>query len=260
MKNRTIAEGTQIKAVLDAAETAPALGGGQPVVGKWPADNTVEPYMVKICPDGQVPEFVGADRRVGQSRDITYVGPGAPVLLGGRSSGDLLVVKSGRFQKAGAGDLCVCTASADGALGDVIAAAPAHQDGLVTGIDPHGRARRWPRGPQLSTREGRPWYHTIPQDVAVAARDVRYADPAPGRPRPRCGPPGCGSCRQFEDTSTGASRPARDARQAFSSLDLCPLDARFGRHGVLVQGLQALLVSKGLPTIVPNSPGSTHPS
>ena len=127
MKNRTIAEGTQIKAVLDAAETAPALGKGQPVVvTKWPTDNTVEPYMVKICPDGQVPEFVvGRTAVSGSPGDITYVGPGAPVLLGGAvKRGDLLVVKSGRFQKAGAGDLCVCTASADGALGDVIAAAP----------------------------------------------------------------------------------------------------------------------------------------
>jgi len=127
MKNRTLAEGSQIKAVLDAAETAPALGKGQPVVvTKWPTDNTVEPYTVKTCPDGQVPDFViGRTAVSGSPGDIIYVGPGAPVLIGGAAKrGDLLTVKSGRFQKAGAGDLCVCTASADGALGDVIAAAP----------------------------------------------------------------------------------------------------------------------------------------
>ena len=59
MKNRTLAEGTQIKAILDATEAAPALGKGQPVVvTKWPADTTVDPYTVKTCPDGQVPDFV----------------------------------------------------------------------------------------------------------------------------------------------------------------------------------------------------------
>ena len=127
MKYRTLAEGTQIKAILDATEAAPALGKGQPVVvTKWPADNTVEPYTVKTCPDGQVPDFVvGRTAVSGSPGDIIYVGPGAPVLIGGAvKRGDLLTVKSGRFQKAGAGDLCVCTASADGALGDVIAAAP----------------------------------------------------------------------------------------------------------------------------------------
>ena len=39
MKYRTLAEGTQIKAILDATEAAPALGKGQPVVvTKWPGD------------------------------------------------------------------------------------------------------------------------------------------------------------------------------------------------------------------------------
>lgn len=127
MKYRTLAEGIQIKAILDATETAPALGKGQPVtVTKWPADNTVEPYTVKTCPDGQVPDFVvGRTAVSGSPGDIIYVGPGAPVLIGGTAKrGDLLVVKSGRFAKAAAGDVCVCTASADGASGDLVAAAP----------------------------------------------------------------------------------------------------------------------------------------
>lgn len=127
MKYRTLAEGTQIKAILDATETAPALGKGQPVtVTRWPADTTVDPHTVKTCPDGQAPDFVVGRAAVsGSPGDILYAGPGAPVLLGGAvKRGDLLVVKSGRFAKAAAGDVCVCTASADGASGDLIAAAP----------------------------------------------------------------------------------------------------------------------------------------
>lgn len=126
MKNRTLAEGTQIKAVLDATEAAPALGKGQPVtVTKWPADNTVEPYTVKTCPDGQVPDFVvGRTAVSGSPGDVLYVGPGAPVLCGGAvKRGDLLTVKSGKFQKGIAKDLCACAASQDAAAGDLIPAA-----------------------------------------------------------------------------------------------------------------------------------------
>ena len=88
MKYRTLAEGTQIKAILDATEAAPALGKGQPVVvTKWPADNTVEPYTVKTCPDGQVPDFVvGRTAVSGSPGDIIYVGPGAPVLIDRKST------------------------------------------------------------------------------------------------------------------------------------------------------------------------------
>lgn len=127
MKYRTLAEGTQIKAILDATEAAPALGKGQPVVvTKWPVDTTVDPYTVKTCPDGQVPDYVvGRTAVSGSAGDILYVGPGAPILLGGTvKRGDLLVVKSGRFVKAGAGDLCVVAASVDAASGDLVAAAP----------------------------------------------------------------------------------------------------------------------------------------
>ncbi len=105
MKYRTLAEGTQIKAILDAAETAPALGKGQPVVvTKWPADTTVEPYTVKTCPDGQVPDYVvGRTAVSGSPGDILYVGPGAGVPRRGAVSGDLLVVQVGPLPEGGSG-------------------------------------------------------------------------------------------------------------------------------------------------------------
>ncbi len=55
------------------------------------------------------------------------------MLLGGVvKRGDLLVVKSGRFGKAGAGDLCALRrVSPTARRGDLTVAAPAHQDGTL---------------------------------------------------------------------------------------------------------------------------------
>lgn len=117
------------KGKLDPAETAPALGKGQPViVTKWPAEGSSEVMLVKTCPDGEVPDFVigNAAASVSAPGDLIPAGlPNAPILLGGSVvRRDLLVVKSGKFQKAAAKDVCACAAGIDGASGDVIPAAP----------------------------------------------------------------------------------------------------------------------------------------
>lgn len=116
------------KAKLDLAETAPALGKGQPVVvTKWPAEGTAETLLVKVCPDGQIPDFVVGNAALSAASpgDVIAVGmPGSPVLCGGAvKRGDLLTVKSGKFQKGIAKDLCACAASQDAAAGDLIPAA-----------------------------------------------------------------------------------------------------------------------------------------
>lgn len=113
------------KAKLDPAETAPALGKGQPVVAtKWPVEGSAEIMLVKTCPDGQVPDYVVGNAALSGSSpgDVVAAGlPGVPVLIGGAvKRGDLLVVKSGRFRGAVAKDVCVCTASQDAAAGDLI--------------------------------------------------------------------------------------------------------------------------------------------
>ncbi len=127
-KHKTLADSPFIaKATLDPAETAPALGKGQPVlVTKWPTDSVADPYVVKTCPDGQVPDFVvGRSAVSGGPGDVLFLTAGAPALLGGGAKrGELLTVKGGRFVKGVAGDVCVCAASQDGVAGDVIAAQP----------------------------------------------------------------------------------------------------------------------------------------
>lgn len=118
-----------IKAKLDPTEMAPALGKGQPVVvTKWPLEGSPDVMLVKMCPDGEVPDFVVGNGALSASAPGDLVSPGtpnAPILLGGSVvRRDLLVVKSGKFQKAAAKDVCACAAGIDGASGDVIPAAP----------------------------------------------------------------------------------------------------------------------------------------
>ena len=122
---KTLADSPIIaKAKLDPTETAPALGKGQPLtVTKFPAEGTSEIYLVKTCADGVVPDFVVGNTAISSSPgDMLYAGmPGAPVLLGGAvTRGDLLSVKSGKFVKAAAKDVCVFMASTTGAAGDLI--------------------------------------------------------------------------------------------------------------------------------------------
>lgn len=116
------------KAKLDPAETAPALGKGQPViVTKWPLEGSPEVMQVKLCPDGEIPDFVvgNAALSVAAPGDVVPAGtPNAPVLLGGAVvRRDPLVVKGGRFQKAATGNAHNCVAACDGAAGDVIPSA-----------------------------------------------------------------------------------------------------------------------------------------
>jgi hypothetical protein len=114
-----------LKAKLDPLETAPALGKGQPVrVTSWPIENTATLFLVKICPDGEVPDFVVGNLALSASSpgDIMIsCYPAAPALLGGTvKKGDLLTVKGAKFVKAVAGNKAVGCASMDGVADDLI--------------------------------------------------------------------------------------------------------------------------------------------
>ncbi len=128
---KTAVDGPLIaKAQLDPIETAPALGKGQPLrVTTWPAEKTSDVYLVKTCPDGEVPDFVVGNIAISAASpgDIMYASyPSAPALLGAAvKKGDFLVVKSGKFIKALAKNTCVGCASVDGASGDLISILPA---------------------------------------------------------------------------------------------------------------------------------------
>lgn len=129
-RSKTCVDGPVIlKAQLDPTETAPALGKGQPLrVTTWPAEKSTDVFLVKTCPDGEVPDFVVGNSAVsaGSPGDIVYVNyPGSPVLLGGAvAKRDPLVVKSGKFIKAAVkGDKYVTCAAIDGVAGDLIPSA-----------------------------------------------------------------------------------------------------------------------------------------
>jgi len=128
-RSKTSVDGPVIlKAQLDPIETAPALGKGQPLrVTTWPAEKSTDVFLVKTCPDGEIPDFVVGNSAVSAAApgDIVYVNyPGAPALLGGIvSKRDPLVVKSGKFIKAVKGDKYVTCAALDGVAGDLIPSA-----------------------------------------------------------------------------------------------------------------------------------------
>lgn len=128
-RNKTSVDGPVIlKAQLDPIETAPALGKGQPLrVTTWPAEKTSDVFLVKTCPDGEVPDFVVGNAAVsaGSPGDIVYANyPGSPVLLGGSvKKKDPLTVKTGKFVKGISGDVCIIAAAIDGASGDLIPSA-----------------------------------------------------------------------------------------------------------------------------------------
>lgn len=129
-RSKTFVDGPVIsKAQLDPAETVPALGKGQPLrVTKWPAEKSTDVFLVKTCPDAEIPDFVVGNSAVssGSPGDIVYVSyPGSPVLLGGTvAKRDPLVVKSGKFVKAIKGEKYVTCAALDGVAGDLIPSAP----------------------------------------------------------------------------------------------------------------------------------------
>lgn len=113
-----------LTALLDASETAPALGTGQPV--SVTADPTSGPLKVITCPDFDVPHFVIGARPASSTSSgiITPISPGVPLLLGGAvMRGDKLMVESGRFVKATTGKVVICAAGDAGASGDTIRAA-----------------------------------------------------------------------------------------------------------------------------------------
>ncbi len=128
-RSKTSVDGPLIsKAQLDPIETAPALGKGQPLrVTTWPSEKSSNVYLVKTCPDGEVPDFVVGNSAVsaGSPGDIVYVSyPGSPVLLGGTvTKRDPLAVKSGKFIRAIKGDKYVTCAALDGVAGDLIPSA-----------------------------------------------------------------------------------------------------------------------------------------
>lgn len=125
-RSKTFVDGPLIlKAQLDPTETAPALGKGQPLrVTTWPAEKSTDVFLVKTCPDGEIPDFVVGNAAIstGGPGDIVYINyPGAPALLGGTvSKRDPLVVKSGKFVKGSTGAKYVTCAAIDGISGDLI--------------------------------------------------------------------------------------------------------------------------------------------
>lgn len=128
-RNKTCVDGPVIlKAQLDPKETAPALGKGQPLrVTTWPAEKSTDVFLVKTCPDGEIPDFVVGNSAVssGAPGDIVYASyPGSPILLGGTvSKKDPLVVKGGKFIKGVTGNSCLVCAAVDGISGDLIPSA-----------------------------------------------------------------------------------------------------------------------------------------
>lgn len=128
-RSKTSVDGPVIlKAQLDPTETAPALGKGQPLrVTTWPAEKSTDVFLVKTCPDGEIPDFVVGNSAVSAAApgDIVYVNyPGAPALIGGIvSKRDPLVVKSGKFVKGATGAKYVTCAAIDGVSGDLIPSA-----------------------------------------------------------------------------------------------------------------------------------------
>lgn len=121
-----------VKGQLDPAESAPALGKGQPLrVTTWPIEKSVDLFLCITCPDGEAPDFVVGNNALsgsGQGDMVTVGYPNAPALLGGTvKKGDLLTVKSGKFTKAATGNLCVGRASLDGVSGDIISILPLTQ-------------------------------------------------------------------------------------------------------------------------------------
>lgn len=120
------------KGQLDPAESAPALGKGQPLrVTTWPLEKTIDLFLCITCPDGESPDFVVGNNALsgsGQGDMLTVGYASAPALLGGTvKKGDLLTVKSGKFTKAATGNLCVGRASVDGVSGDIISILPLTQ-------------------------------------------------------------------------------------------------------------------------------------
>ena len=120
------------KGQLDPAESAPALGKGQPLrVTTWPLEKTTDLFLCITCPDGEAPDFVVGNNALsgsGQGDMVTVGYPSAPALLGGTvKKGDLLTVKSGKFTKAATGNVCVGRASLDGVSGDIISILPLTQ-------------------------------------------------------------------------------------------------------------------------------------
>lgn len=115
-----------VRVKLDKSEKAPALGLGQPLlVVKWGEEGTGDPHLVKLCPDGQTPDFVGGRVPIGASSggDAIYFAPGAPLLIGGAvSRGEPLKVSGGKFVKAVAKDVAAVAASQAAAADDVIPA------------------------------------------------------------------------------------------------------------------------------------------
>jgi len=125
-RSKTSVDGPLIfKAQLDPIETAPALGKGQPLrVTTWPAEKSSDVFLVKTCPDGEVPDFVVGNVAISSASpgDMVHVNyPCSPVLLGGTvSKRDPLVVKSGKFIKGVTGAKYVTCAAIDGISGDLI--------------------------------------------------------------------------------------------------------------------------------------------
>ncbi len=125
--NYTILNGL-LRATLAAGETG-ILSTGTPlrIVTRAvsPGSNV---HRVKVCPDGEVPNAVVANLPVqadgtGSLGSIVFVGPGAPLLLGGTvAAGDLLTVKTGAFVKAATGNVCAVTAGCAGVANDLIPA------------------------------------------------------------------------------------------------------------------------------------------
>lgn len=128
MRLRSTAEGTIIQGMLDAGETIPAIGKGQPlrVVGPWNTETAPNVrYAVKICPDGEVPDFVMiGSTSISSPGNIAFPVTGCPLLIGGTvSKGDRLTVSGGKWVKATTGKVAVFEASVSAVANDLIPAA-----------------------------------------------------------------------------------------------------------------------------------------
>ena len=75
------------KGQLDPAESAPALGKGQPLrVTTWPLEKTIDLFLCITCPDGESPDFVVGNRARCRSRQgdmLTARSSSAPAFLAG---------------------------------------------------------------------------------------------------------------------------------------------------------------------------------
>lgn len=129
MRLRSTAEGTIIQGMIDPAETTFAsVGKGQPlrVIPPWNTEASPNVrYNLKICPDGEVPDFVSMSALgIASPGGIAFPAPGCPVLLGGTvAKGDKLTVSGGKWIKATTGKVAILAASVDGSANDLIPSA-----------------------------------------------------------------------------------------------------------------------------------------